>query len=447
MADEKIGPLTIAGSTGLIQHNGYVREEWHPKLSGTQAVKVYREISDNDAVAGSMLYGIESLICQAPWDIDPANESQRAQELADFLDSAIKDMSHTWQAFLVEVLSKLIYGWSYFEIVYKVRRGNHLLPEFRSQHDDGLYGWRKFSIRSQESLEKWEFDQDGGIKGMHQRPAPTYDHRYVPLDKALLFRNRAQKNNPEGRSVLRNAYLSWYQGSNIENLESIGVEKDHVGTPIMELPVEMCQSNADATVKAQRDEYNKSLQRMQRNEYEGVTIPTELDREGKPTGYKFRLQGSPGQRQFDTDKIVRRHQQRMSGGVMGQFLLTGQDKPGSYSMHSNQTNLFGLATGSIMDEIEETFNRHAVSRLMEINGFTDRENWPSIRHGDIEKEDLSGLATYITATQGYIVPDDKLERWLRERADMPMPDAETAREPVEPAPDDGSDPFAGLLGD
>ena len=58
----------------------------------------------------------------------------------------------------------------------------------------------------------------------------------IPMSKALLFRTKSRKNNPEGRSILRNAYRSWYFKRRIQEIEGIGIERDLAGLPVMHGP-------------------------------------------------------------------------------------------------------------------------------------------------------------------------------------------------------------------
>ena len=65
------------GSSGLKQFSGYIYEEFDPKLTGTKAFKVFREMAENDPVVGSMLFGIESLFRQLRWDVVPVDQSEK----------------------------------------------------------------------------------------------------------------------------------------------------------------------------------------------------------------------------------------------------------------------------------------------------------------------------------------------------------------------------------
>ena len=206
-AKEERVDLNVIGSTGLKRSDGLINEEWLPQLKGTTAVNVFRQMRDNDPIIGAFMFSVESLVRQVRFYAQPANKSLDAVKEAEFLECCMGDMNHTFSDFLSEVMSMLIYGWSYFELVYKIRKGpDQKESKYRSRYSDGRIGWRKISTRAQNTLERWEIDKDGGIKGLWQVSPPTYNLAFVPIEKAVLFRTQTNKNNPEGRSVLRNAF-------------------------------------------------------------------------------------------------------------------------------------------------------------------------------------------------------------------------------------------------
>ena len=425
--------LNVYGRTGLKYAGGFIIEEFHRALVGTQGIKVYREMQDNDAVIGGVLYAIKTLIRQVDWRIEPSGDSPQAQEQADFVQGCLDDMSHTFEDFITEILSFLPYGWSYFELVYKRRGGDTDDPTTRSQYDDGKIGWRKIDIRSQDSLQRWEIDEAGGIQGMWQASAPRYELLFIPIEKALLFRTERTKNNPEGRSILRNAYRSWYFLKRIQETEAIGIQRDLVGLPVLQVPPEIMSPTASAEQQSLRGQLEQLIQEIHRDEREGVVIPSELDQDGKPTGFKLGLLSTGGQRQLDIDAIVRRYEQRIAASVLAEFILLGMDGIGSFALASSKTDMFGLAIGAIMDQITATFNRFAISRLMDINS-VPRELWPTLVHGDVESPPLDELGTFINsmASAGVIKPDAALERKIREMANLPEPEEPT--EPIVAAP-------------
>ena len=238
--------LQELGSTGLRRSGGTVYEEFLTNLRGTRGTRVYREMSDNDPTIGSMLYAIEKVITRLEWRVDPFSDNSedgdvnpKDKEVDTFVESCINDMSDSWDSTLSQMLSMLIFGYSYHEIVYKTRSGpDQKDPSKRSKFNDGKIGWRKMPIRSQETLFRWQIDENGGIKAMEQIDPSSGGLHIIPIEKALLFRTTSQKNNPEGRSILRNAYRPWFFKRRIEEIEAVGIERDLAGLPVAYVPPE-----------------------------------------------------------------------------------------------------------------------------------------------------------------------------------------------------------------
>lgn len=194
------------GAVGQRRYSGIFSEEFLHDLQGKRGIEIYREMADNDDTCGAILYAIETLIRQASWTVQPGGPLDIDQECADFIDSCMHDMQDTWTDTISEILSFLTFGWSYHEIVYKRRTGDSRDPRLNSKFSDGLIGWQKLPIRSQETLYRWEYDENDNLTGMTQLPPPRYQLATIPIEKALHFRTKSRKNNPEGRSIFRTAY-------------------------------------------------------------------------------------------------------------------------------------------------------------------------------------------------------------------------------------------------
>jgi len=413
--------LDIIGQTGLLRSDGMIYEEWLPQLSGTRAMKVYREMRDNDAVIGSIMLAVESLIREVTWRVVPSSQSESARQAALFLEQCLMDMSHTFDDFIDEVLSMLPYGFALFEVVYKKRGGDSCSPKFKSRYDDGRVGWRKFSIRGQQTIWSWVFDDDGGIRGAIQQAPPNYRQVFLPIEKCLLFRTTTIKNNPEGRSMLRNAYRSYYFLKRIQEIEAIGIERDLAGLPVLEVPEEIMSKNANSTQKVLRGDLEKLVSQIRRDEREGVVMPSSVSRDGSPTGYKLSLLSSGGKRQLDSNEIIKRYESRIAMTVLAEFVLLGMDTVGSFALASSKTHLFSKAVKGILDDIQETLNRFAVSSLFKANPEFTEEDWPRLEAGDVETPQLDEVANYVQklTMSGLLTPDRALEEKLRAIADLP----------------------------
>lgn len=415
--------LGVIGYSGLKQYDGQIDEEFHPRLKGAWGPKVYREMTDNSSAIGAIRYITKALVRHVEWWAEPADESNEAQEWAAFLEECLIDMSITFEDFISEVLSFLEYGWSYFETNYKLRKGKTTDPTTRSRYDDGRIGWRKLALRSQDTLDRWQFDKDGGLRGMHQADPVTGARVFIPIEKAILFRTETTKGNPEGRSIYRNAVVDYFYLKRISEIEAIGIERDMTGLLTMEVPIELLQQNAPAEVRALRTSLETMLSQLKRDEREFAMVPSELNREGKPTGYKLKLLSTGGARQINTAEVKLFYKTSILQSVVAQFIQLGMANVGSFALASSQTSLFAAALGAYIDTIAATFNQFGVGRLMDLNG-VPQELRPELVHGDLESPPLQEIGAYIQAlaTSGQLPDDEALQRKLLDFAKLPAPE-------------------------
>ena len=262
------------GRIGQRRFAGVFSEEFLRELQGKHGIEVYREMSENDDVCGAIIFVIETLIRQCTWTVAPGGDSAKDKESAEFVESCMADMQDTWTDTISEILSFLPFGWSYHEIVYKRRTGNSRDPRLNSKYTDGLIGWQKIPIRAQETLFRWEYDDLDNLKGMTQLPPPDYKLATIPIEKALHFRTKSRKNNPEGRSILRTAYRDWYFKRRIQEIEGIGLERDLAGLPILKAPLGMQIWSQDDPMMLQAFANAEQLVRnVRRDATEGLVLP------------------------------------------------------------------------------------------------------------------------------------------------------------------------------
>ena len=423
------------GVTGLRVSAGRVIDQELRQLRGERrALKVFEEMARYDDVIGGLLYAVEMIIRQLKWRTEPGGDTPLDLEVAEFVESLRNDMSSTWEDMIAEVLSMVWAGFSYHELVYKQRQGFvPLEPGASSRFSDGRIGWRKIPIRGQTSLIRWAFDENGGIKGMFQRnPNPALGgvafqtELFIPIEKALLFRPKVNKGSPQGRSLIESAFIDWYYKKQLTSIEAIGVERDLAGIPMAWVPPKLLQTNATSADKATLATIKEMVVNTRRDEQEGIVMPLAYD-ENNNKIYDFELLTTGGSRQIDPDVPIMRHNRGMASAVMAQFILMGDGDGGSFAMHKDKTELFLVGLGTIAREIKSVFNRHAIPRVLALNGISV-ENPPHYEHDDIQHVDLSILGEFLgklTAAGMPLFPDVDLENVLREAASLPLAPEET----------------------
>ena len=404
------------GRIGQYRFSGTFHEEFLKELYGQRGVEVYKEMADNDPTIGAILFAIEMLIRQCKFSVEPAEDTKIDKEAAEFVESCMEDMEDTWQDTISEILSFLTYGWSYHEIVYKRRMGRTRDRKCNSKHDDGLIGWRKLPIRSQDTLWEWLYAPNSDdLLGMIQSPPPDYGQITIPIEKALHFKTRSRKANPEGRSVLRTAYRPWYFMKRLQSIEGIGMERNLAGFPVLTGPEDLDLWDSEDPV-------------MQRMLASAVSIVTSIKRDAReglvlPAGWKLELLSSGSRMVNDTSSVIERYEKRMATSVLADFIFLGQGDSGSWALSSDKTRLFSLAIGTYLDIICEVFNTQGIPRLIDINGdhFKGISGYPKMTHGDVEDADLEKLGGFISSmvAAGVLLPDEELEKYIRRAGRLP----------------------------
>ena len=420
------------GSSGLRQFGGYLDEEPLADLKGTRGTAKYREMT-TDAIVGAGLLVIKLLIRQSAWSVVPASQRPEDLEAADFLRSCRDDMDLTWSQFIDEVLSMLEFGYSIHEKIYKQRNGMNGGAEGHSRFADGRIGWRTIELRSQDTIEKWEFDKSNRPIAAVQFDQTTYRWLTIPLDKCLLFRPHTHKNSPEGRSILRSAYDSWYNKTQIRRFEGIGIERDLAGLPRVRVPGEILADGASAQQKAVLSAYKDMATQIRRNRQAAIVIPSDRDEQGNFL-YDFDLISSGGARQFDTDKTIARYNKEIALSMLADVILVGHEAAGSYALASSKTNLMSVSLGAYMDAIQDVINRQAVPELFVLNPEFRIDALPTFQHSDVETPNLQELAQWIStlSLSGVDLSDGATQAWLRKVAGMP----EVEFEPLAPSPEE-----------
>ncbi|MNB76617.1 hypothetical protein D3C75_232860 [compost metagenome] len=410
MADKKHNYKQL-GVSGLRRQGGYVYEEFLPELRWPRAADIYQEMSENDPVIGSILYLAEMMIRNTDWSAVAASDKPEDVAAAEFLSSCMEDMDTAWPDTISEILSMLPYGFSFHEVIYKIRRGPESSSgKYRSKYNDGKIGWRRMPIRSQASLHEWKFDDDGDIKAFVQLAMPNYRPVEIPLDRGLLFRTKVSRDNPEGRSLLRSAYRPWYFKKRIEEIEGIGVERDLAGLPVLTAPPGMnLWDTEDEVMVALKANAEALVSSIRRDAEEGILLPD---------GWDLKLLASSSSRQFDTNAIINRYDNRIAITMLSDLILIGGEKTGSFALAEAKQSLLATALSAQIWNIAEIFNNYAVPKLMKFNNFKVTE-YPRIEPGQITTPPLKEIALLLRSMGVEISGDMELQNYLRRSASMP----------------------------
>lgn len=441
------------GSTGLRQFSGWVREEFLQDLVGREGMAKYREMSDNNPTIGAILFSIMQAIRKVEWRLEAPNDSAEAKREVEFVEQCMEDMTHTWENFVEEALSMLVYGFAPHEIVYKRRLGRR--PESRpgpkptrdiasSNFDDGRIGWRRLPLRGQDTIFKWFFDDNGQIEGMSQQPwvGAIID---LPIEKLLLFRPISHKNNPEGRSVLRNSYTPYYYSKRLQEQEAIMVERFN-GFPVLYVPSTLIDQASATGGQGQPlntaafqalQQYKKIVTNIRIDEQMGAVLPSDTyidPTTGKPSTvrmYEFQLvtPSSGGRGNVHPNDMIARYKIDMMTTVLADFIQMGHEVRGTNNLASTKVDMFYAAVQGWSKSMAAVINRYGLERLWRINNLNP-DLMPHFEPDLPQRIDLDGLGSFVAnmATAGMpLFPDEELQAFLRESAGLPEDTEGTAQ--------------------
>lgn len=406
----KIVNFKELGSTGLRRYGPAIYEEFLPELRWPRAGKIYQEMADNDPVIGSILYLAEMLIRGASWDVKAASQKPEDVAAAEFLKSCMDDMEMSWANVISEILSMLTYGFSFHEVIYKVRRGpNERNPKYRSKHTDGKIGWRAIPVRSQTSIYEWIYNEDNELTGVVQIAEPNYKQVVIPMSKGLLFRTRVSRDNPEGKSLLRNAYRPWFFKKHFEEIEGIGIERDLAGFPVLTAPENLDLWNSeDPAMVALRARAEELVASVRRDSEEGILLPY---------GWDLKLLTSGSSRQIDIGSTIERYDNRIAVTLLSDIILLGS-KSGSFALADTKQSMLAASLQAQVLNIADVFNNKAVPQLFKYNNF-NVEELPKIVPGQIQTPSLKEIALVMRSMGLDISADIKLQNYIRYLLGMP----------------------------
>lgn len=246
----------------------------------------------------------------------PSNSSA-SKAAADFINYNIRNMSSgTWAEAMNNMLTDIIYGWSFLNIV--TERRNH------GQYA-GMRCLRKLAPRSQHSLYGWVWDKDFREPlGFVQRPnriqnrnpriadfeanisinqlinSTSFQQNYPYLRKEQLLHSRYNpiNTNPQGDSPLLHCYESYTEKQLIEKYELIGVSKDLGGSIVLRVPSDLIQKANDPTNYPEEAAEYRQLQEdasaLQAGEQTHILLSSDVDPETKIRDFDLEFKGIDG---------------------------------------------------------------------------------------------------------------------------------------------------------
>jgi phage gp29-like protein len=347
------------------------------------------------------------------WDVQPASDDPTAKEAADLVyDNLFGGMTHTFDDFLRDALLALFYGFTVFEKVFEER--------------DDYIVWRKFAPRHPQTIERFLFDETGGLAGVRQvgfDPQGRFRQVDIPIEKLLVFIWRRELGNPYGVSVLRAAYKHWFLKDLAYKLQAIALERWAVGIPVGKVPA--------GTSEQDKQTFLQMLEAMRGHERAAMVLPED---------YSVELIGAEaGQRANQAFvEAIQHHDTMIVKAALAQFLNLGTGDVGSWALSRDHSQLFLMGLNSVAQWFADHINRYAIPQLCRLNFGEDFTDFPELTFADLrlvlQREVLAEAISKLVQV-GILTPDRSLQEWVRDVFDLPPLPEEQPEEVELPAPE------------
>lgn len=395
------------GTTGLSAWAGTISEEFLRELRGREGIKRFEEMRRNSPVVGAMLYYHEMAVRKVSWNFQNTADPKAKDERIDFLNYARENMTQSWTDAVSEWLSFLWAGFALSYPLYKRDKQNKII-------------WDAFSPRKQNTVYQWilnfpgqeHYDprkHNGATLGFIQSAPPSYKMETIYSEDLLHFRTKPEAGNPEGISLLRQAWIPYYYTKNLQATEGIAFERDTNGLPVITLP-----QGANVNVDDENSDANRAaeiVRNIRNDEQSGIVLPF---------GYVLSLLSGAGKSFADLGKAIERYESRTLMAMLSQFLMLGQNGVGSYSLSGDQTDIAVMIVNVTADIVADTFTKQELPRILKLNGY-DPEGI-ILNHSPAGETDVIGLADFLQKVQDRITWSAEDEQWLRQAGGLPERD-------------------------
>lgn len=416
---------TARGTSGRGHTDGYLQlDELNTDLTFPRGLQVFDQMYRTDPDVRKNVWMLVNLLAGATWTVEPyggdeADEKDR--KAAKFVEWALFDnMRPGFKGHLSQALPVLFRsGFAPFEHVWET-------TEFDGKQ---VIAPRTLGLRLPRTIFRFEQDQDQLTK-IHQQ---LLDGSIVyPAEDLLYYRIGAEGDNWEGTPLIRAAYKPWFIKEKIEKLDAIKIEREAVGLPVCYPP-----SNAN---QEQKDAMEDIMSNMRAGEQGFVMMPgpkADLmeSEQAQASGWTLEILGSAQTATADTKPSLDYHSDKIAAALLAEFMRLGQGSApgGARATADVQQNPFLQAAEAVSGEIESVVNDQLVARMVGLNFEVDEP--PKLTMSLVDSTTLEQLATYVSTLvdKGVMTPDNDLEDFLRDRADLPVVDPEARRQKEEMA--------------
>lgn len=403
-------PTRPVGSPGLAVYGGHVQTaERSPDLVGAQRQQKYAEWIRIVPEVGAAVRASLFLAGSPEWDVQPYKADDADEptpedvQRAAWLKRQISNMDDTpWSRVVQEHALAAFFGATFSVWTAKVGA-------------DGVFGLADVMTLPLSTIERYDLDEQGKLRGIVQRDAQTSAEIPIARSRLVYSRDVPTTTHPAGDGALRFLAETIRRKLALEKLRDKGYEKDVNGVPVIWAPIEeerelIGTAKPDGSVYTEAD-FRRAIEPVQdfvsaeKRAGSGIVLPsgTFPDVEGNPSSvrrYDASVLSTQASSFAELSKTIDGLSWYMLAMLGFEYLAMGRAN-GTQAMHVSKMDAAIRLVSSLLNGFAETFRRDVVRQLWILNGWdpanrSDPQNLPTLTWDALELVDVPSLVNSIS---------------------------------------------------
>lgn len=257
--------------------------------------------------------------------------------------------------------------------------------------------WRLTTLaeRLPQTISNIQVADNGDLVGIYQYG----EDNLIPASGLLWYAHEKEGANWAGTSMLREAYGPWLLKHDMWRVLGISSRRFGMGVPSVEAPAGATQNEIELAARL--------AESARVGDQSGA---------GMPNGFKFHLDGLTGSVP-DTMGFVKYLDSQIAQGVLASVLNLSESATGNRALGEVLISLLRLSWEAVAEEISIPASQ-LTARMVDINWGKDEPS-PEIVCSGLGRPEATAEAVTQLLSAKALSPDPTLERWARERWDLP----------------------------
>lgn len=385
----------VGVSSTPVQAGFIVDRERNVNLKGTRKYSTYEDMMANVSIISSSVRLYADLFAKSQWKADPVDDTPKAQEYADLLQSALFNQQQTWETIVKAAGLSVFWGYAVLEMTAK-------------KNEDGTIGFQSIEHRPCRTITRWDVDDQGNVNHFVQTAPLSGTEIAIPRSKCVYLVDKTLTDSPEGFGIFRSMAETASRLQEIQISEKIAIDRDMRGTPIGRAPLALldeAEANGQITPEAKKqavEHLTKMVSLVKTGERTGIVLDSkpyesvsETARNSTSTPqWSLDLLQSTSNGLGDVNTIIKRLNVELARIAGTEILILGSDGSGSLALASDKSKALMLRINGILKDVAGQFNRDLVTFIWSLNGWPE-EMKPTLVCSEISNRDVEELATII----------------------------------------------------